>query len=110
MLCRTRGCRQDSEVRNKKLVWDQLSDRRTDSHLQGAENARVLHTLVSRQLTETTSEDIEVPQNLRDRGRISVNKTEEIWEEKGSKLQIYRTLQPFHKNLNIVTLAPDLPQ
>jgi len=38
---------------------------KSDSHLQSAENARVLHALMSRQLTETTPEDIEVPQNLK---------------------------------------------
>ncbi len=44
----------------------------TDSHLQSAEDARVFHTLMSCQLTETTAEDIEVPQNLKDKDREEI--------------------------------------
>lgn len=57
-----------SEVRDRKQVQDQQQvSGMTDSHLQSTKNARVLHTLMSRELTETTPEDIEVPQNLRDK-------------------------------------------
>lgn len=55
------------------MVLKQLHLRRINSHLQSTEDAGVVHTLMRRQLSETTAEDIEVPQNLREEQR-SVNK------------------------------------
>lgn len=49
-------------VRNRKLDSDHT---RTASHLQSAEDARVLHALMSSQLAEATTEDVEVPEDLR---------------------------------------------
>lgn len=43
---------------------------REETHLEGTEYARVAHTGVARQETETSPEDIEVPQYLKRQTKV----------------------------------------